>query len=320
MNPTEKDKKFENCSVFLPFLVSLFFLLITLSVVSEAVFTVKDDLGDTVVFDLPAFRIVSLYAGHTENLLAIGAGEKLVAASQSDEKGVVGTLPRLGTKPGVEQIVALKPDLVLTRPMHVRAQGALYDRLRATGIRVLAFDPPGWKEFGGYIELLGKITGREREAKKAFVESFGSRETPKKRSVPDEKSARPGVFLVTNGRAITTCTPDSWAAHIIEQAGGRNVASGARAVTSGSVVASFGAERLLASEGKIDVVLLQQGSMNTLSAADFMSDKRFAKMKAVRSRRVFDVSEADISRPSLLRLQRDVVASLRRILLGEESK
>ena len=64
-------------------------------------FEVRDDLGSSVAFDAPAARIVSLYAGHTENLIAIGAKGKLVAVSQADDAKITGSLPRLGIKPGI---------------------------------------------------------------------------------------------------------------------------------------------------------------------------------------------------------------------------
>ncbi|MDR2780417.1 MAG: hypothetical protein LBB28_04755, partial [Synergistaceae bacterium] len=61
-----------------------------------------------------------------------------------------------------------------------------------------------------------------------------------------------------------------------------------------------------ASDGEIDIVLLQQGAMNTTRAEDFMNDPRFSSMKAVKNGMIFDVPEEDISRPSLLRLKRSV--------------
>ena len=275
---------------------------------SAEAFEVLDDIGSRVVFDAPASRIVSLYAGHTENLIAIGAKDKLAAVSQNDDAKLTGSLPRMGIKPGIEQIAALKPDLVITRPLHARAQGALYDSLRALGIKVLAIDPPAWKEFPSYLETLGLVSGCADGAKRGVLAA--------KKSAVKRGASRPGVLLITNGRTMTTCTPDSWASRMIELSGGVSAAKGAKPVPGGSVIAAFGAERMLASDREIDVILLQQGAMNTLDAKSFKADPRFSKMRAVRSGAVFDVDEADISRPSLLRLQSGTVASLGKLIAG----
>jgi iron complex transport system substrate-binding protein len=89
----------------------------------------------------------------------------------------------------------------------------------------------------------------------------------------------------------------------MEMAGFSNAATDVKPVSGGSVIAALGAERLLALDKSIDVILLQRGAMNSVSASAFMADSRFTTMRAVRNGMAFDVDEADISRPSLLRLR-----------------
>ena len=262
-----------------------------------------DDTGVVLRLDAPARRIVSLYAGHTENLIAIGAKDYIAAASSGDDPKLAAGIPLLGPKPGLEQILSLKPDLVLTRPMLVRSQEALYERLRGLGVKVLAIDPPTWEEFPGYIELLSRLVGDASPERAALeAKSLLSAGAVRKNAA--------GAVLITNGRSLATCAPDSWAARMMELAGFRNAASGFARALQGGVIASLGAERILAADKEIDVVLLQNGAMNAMSAADFMSDPRFSGLRAVREGRVFDVSEADISRPSLLRLKMGVAEDL----------
>lgn len=290
------------------------------SYASPVGFTITDDTGRTTVFDRPVSRIVSLYTGHTENIVAIGARDMLVAVSQADDHLIIGSLPRMGVKPGIEQIVALRPDVVLTRPMLERSQKAFYDKIRSLGVKVISLDPPAWNEFHAYIGLLGRLTGLSENASKSFEES---RKRISRFSTEHEKTGkkRPGVFLVTNGRTMATCTPGSWAARMIETAGGVNVADDAKPISPESVIANFGAERILANNMNIDVVLLQKGAMNSLDAKHFMKDPRFASMRAVRSGNVFDIAEADISRPSLLRLQSGVIDDLCKLIaVGGESR
>ena len=284
-------------------LIFLLFLLprVLLPNPSDAL-EITDDLGRTVVLERPAARIISLYAGHTENLIAVGAGGFIVAAGQGAE-GLDTGIPLLASKPGIEQIAALLPDIVLTRPMTARSQESLYEALDSFRIKVFALDPPEWEKFPDYAALLAQIAGLGGDVKKDAAEAM------KADAVPGGKKLR--AFLVTNGRTMATCAPDSWAAHIMELAGLENAASGAVPLSAGSVLSAFGAERLLAADDEIDVVLLQQGAMNTVRAEDFVRDARFASLEAVARGMVFDVPEADISRPSLLRLKSGAVRKLR---------
>lgn len=266
---------------------------------SEAVFALRDDRGAEIRLKAPASRIVSLYAGHTENLVAVGAGGNLAAVSSTDDRDITGDLPRLPLRPGVEQIAALRPDLVLVRSMQASAQSPLFDKLESLGVAVFVLDPPSWGEFVPYLKLLGRLTGHEEGAR---IAATGAAKLMSAETNPSPV----GVFLVAQGRTLSTCGPDSWAAHVVALAGGRNVASGARPMSPGSVIAPFGAERLLSADGEVEAILLQQGAMNGTTAREFAADPRFTGMRAVRAGRVYDISEADISRPSLLRLEAGV--------------
>lgn len=287
-------------------LCTIFLTLLSFCATADAAIAVKDDLGRDVSLKGPAVRIVSLYAGHTENLIAVGARRNLVAASVTDDKKIVGDLPRLPLKPGVEQILALKPDLVLARSMQANAQMPLFEQLKSLGVPVLVLDPPSWGAFVPYLDLLGRLSGHEDGAKSATARA------KKLMAADGAKEKSVGVFLVVQGRTMSTCDPDSWAAHVVALAGGRNVAAGAKPTSPGSTIAPFGPERLLAVDDEIETIVLQQGAMNGTTAREFAADPRFAKMRAVRASRVYDVSEADISRPSLLRLEAGV-KNLRKI-------
>ena len=67
-----------------------------------------------------AKRIVSLYPGHTDNIVALGGERQLVAVSKNDDDDMLPKLPRFSAKSGAEEILALKPDLVLTRGLAER--------------------------------------------------------------------------------------------------------------------------------------------------------------------------------------------------------
>ena len=76
---------------------------------------IQDALGRWVRITLPIDRVVSIAPSMTELVFEAGAGEKLIAASSSDDyPPSVDTLPRFGVNPvNLEAIVALAPTLVL---------------------------------------------------------------------------------------------------------------------------------------------------------------------------------------------------------------
>ena len=125
---------------------------------------------------------------------------------------------------------------------------------------------------------------------------------------PDRVLVTPGaagaLFLVATARTLTTCSPGSWADRLLEAAGAENLASDARPLSPGSAVASFGDERLLGLGNRLRLILVQQGAMNATPATELARDPRLASLEAVRAKRVRDVPEAFVSRPSLLRLPR----------------
>jgi iron complex transport system substrate-binding protein len=124
----------------------------------QAGFEITDDQGRRVRFSEAARRIVSLAPSHTEALYALGAGDRVIGAdTYSDYPPSAKSKARLTCwpQPPIEQIVALKPDLVVffTEGDEVRA------RLDAARLRTLKLFPASIE--GAYQTLLrlGKATG-----------------------------------------------------------------------------------------------------------------------------------------------------------------
>jgi len=125
-------------------------LVAMLALAQQFPVTVTDDRGKEIVIPTRPERIV--VAGTTlyiEILLDIGAGERIVGVTSSpDNPPEVKDLPQVGPSfsPSVEEILALRPDLVLG------AYGAVRDRLEEAGITVLTVGRPG-----GYIASVPDI-------------------------------------------------------------------------------------------------------------------------------------------------------------------
>jgi iron complex transport system substrate-binding protein len=133
--------------------------------------TVKDDSGRTIQLAETAGRIVSLAPHVTEQLFAIGVGERIVGAvDYSDYPEQARALPRVGgySRLDLERILALEPDLVVgwqsgndTRQL---------ERLRQLGLKVYLSEPRHLEDIASNMERLGKLSGVAQQAGAAAVQ------------------------------------------------------------------------------------------------------------------------------------------------------
>ena len=123
---------------------------------------IKDDLGQPVSLDAPPQRIISLYGGLSEILIALGVKDRIVAHIRGDES--LNDIPTVGThlQPNVEMILALKPDLVVQGGVP-KGMPAL-KKLEAEGVPVAMFAPHDFAGLFSTIKRLGALTGGEAAA------------------------------------------------------------------------------------------------------------------------------------------------------------
>ncbi|NLL35898.1 MAG: ABC transporter substrate-binding protein [Fretibacterium sp.] len=259
-----------------------------------------------------AERIVSLYPGHTDNVAALGGAALLVGLSENEDPELLSAfpglsdLPRLSPKTGAEAVLALKPDLVLSRSLVDRMNPNLTEVLRRAGVQVEVLDPPGWDDFPDYLRKLAALTGLDHEAGVRRLEHVRSELAAEAghRGASAGQSGPKRVFVEATARELHTCSPGSWAAHMVELAGGANAAGAAAPLREGSALAPWGLERVLRTlaEG-LDVYLVQQGVMNASTSADVRA-RSWASALDRSGARVAEIPESFLSRPSLLGLER----------------
>lgn len=240
----------------------------------------------------PAKRVVSLYVAHAENLAAMGAADALVGVSDP-----MGDIPVVTARDGAEAIAALRPDLVLARPMHRSTRPGLLEQLERLGIAVACLQPTSPGELEPYWLELGRLTGREAQAK-AMADAF-AREVAVLRARTEAIPAgqRKRVFFESIHRQMKTISPDSMAAYVLANAGAVNLAGDAQPV-SGTNIAHFGLERVVALGDTLDAYLAQSGPMNPVSVEEIRATPGLSGLAAVREGRVFLVDEAQASRPT----------------------
>ena len=109
-------------------------------------------------------RIISLTPTNTEIVCALGLESKLVGVdTYSDYPESVKSIAKVGTfqDPNMEQIVALKPDLVLGGN---KLQKDAIDKLRALGLNIVATEATDYEDVYKSIDLVGELTGAQQQA------------------------------------------------------------------------------------------------------------------------------------------------------------
>lgn len=142
---------------FIPVTTALIFFLAGPE--ARADIAVIDDSGQRVTLRSPAKRIISLAPHATELLFAAGAGGNVIATTeQSDFPPAALPLPSIGsgTRPDLERIASLKPDLVVAWKSGINAQRIA--RLRAMGIPVFLSEPHGLERIATSLERLATLT------------------------------------------------------------------------------------------------------------------------------------------------------------------
>ncbi len=122
---------------------------------------VVDDAGREVCLDAPPERIISLSPHATEQLFAVGAGERIVGTvSHSDYPPEAEAIPRVGgyNQLDLERIVAKEPDLVVG--WQSGNPSAQLERIEALGVPLYISEPRGFEDVARGLERLGRITGR----------------------------------------------------------------------------------------------------------------------------------------------------------------
>lgn len=239
-------------------------------------------------------RIVSLSPSATEILHGVGAFGRVVAVSNYCEyPAEVKGLPRVGgwNNPNLEQIAALRPDLVV----FAEAQSQfIKDKIEALGIRALSIPSNSLEDVYTSIAEIGRATKNEREAEQLLRETRAkvddvrarTRDLPRRRvlCVVDRV---PGTL-----RDLYSATEGSFIAQLIEAAGGESIAPSAKSgwgkITKEAVVS-------LDPEVIIDMVQSAQGQFAEDPQAVW---RELGTVRAVRDRRIHQIRDTSMIHPS----------------------
>lgn len=272
----------------------------------EAQDAVRDDLGNVFLSPGSHKRIVSLAPNITEILFTLGAGERVVGVTRyCDFPPEAAGKPKVGgfLDPNLEAIRSLDPDLVVAfrgNPLEA------LDRLRSLGLPVFVLDIGGDLEaVPRTVDKLGRLLARRLEAGALVA---GIREVlGRVEKGLEGVSSRPRVFLKLQGEGLWTCGRESYLTDMIARAGGSSVSAG---VPKNWL--EYGAERLLADDPDLIVVLARSDDDYARTRKWFRSQPALRNLKAVREDRFGRLDENAASRfgPRLF----EALADLARLL------
>lgn len=305
--------------IMMSLMTFIFILMIQGTALASKPLAIIDDLQRNVELPRPAVRIVSLSNSHTENLVAIRAVRQLVGVNFSaDTKWVLKNIPRLSRLPSVEQIAELKPDIVIMDADWAKINKDLLKDLDKVKIKYAALNRPKWAVLERYLEKLGTLSGRSKEAAQTL---FLSEKSLSKSEIRSAKMRKLKVFVVA-GADYSTCAPDSWGARLINATGAEILtdAKGTK-VQDFSWYIFYGPQKLANNAKNVDVIITLKNigrGVPPASRESIIKDPRFKETPAVKYGRVWEMDESDLMLPSLVRLDSSLLECWQ--LIGYKTK
>jgi len=250
----------------------------------------------------PAERVVSLNPSLTAMLLALDARSVLVGVDtfSARQQPSLSGLPTVGGlyDPGLEAVVALRPDLVVFVPS--AEQRDFQRRLLEVGLAVLPCNPVRWNDVLETIVRIGDRVGRSAEAAKRVEEIRAARREVERAA---EGRARPRTVMVLQRDPLYVVGRGSFIDEMLGAAGAENLAA-----EFDSPYPRVGREWLL--EAAPDVILDSSHQPDGDDPLRWWS--QWPSLPAVRSGRVIPLPNGRVTLPGpyLDRELRDLAASL----------
>ena len=179
---------------------------------------ITDDTGRTIHFNQPPKRVVSLVPSATEIIFAIGAEDALRGITYHSA-----SLPGASSKiivggffsPSVEQILSLRPDLVIVSSLH-SALAKEFD----PGVPMMAMQTRHMKDAFRHIHLLGTLFDRPVVADQLIAKNRQTLDLIAQKVAAIPQSQRRRVMRLMGSSQIMTPGNDSFQNEMIKAAGG----------------------------------------------------------------------------------------------------
>ncbi len=248
--------------------------------------TVTDDAGRTVTIAQTPNRIVSLAPSITEDLFALGLGDKVVGGTTYDNYPPAAVnITKVGgfSTPNIEKIVSLKPDIVFASSLN---NDTVLSTLSGYGIPTVVLNPHSLTGILDNLSLIGKITGTTVNSS-ALVANLTERLN--KSNATSNATQTRVLYLVWND-PIMSAGADTFEGDIIARAGGINVAK----LANVSGYGTMSKESVVALNPSI---IIANSAMNSTVIEQIKSDPALTTVDAIKNGKVFVLNTDVISRP-----------------------
>lgn len=247
--------------------------------------TVTDDAGRTVTIAQTPNRIVSLAPAITEDLFALGLGDKVVGGTTYDNyPPAANNITRIGgfSTPNIEKIVSLNPDIVFASSEN---KDTVIQALEGYGIKTVVIAPSSLTGILDDLSLISKVTGTTGNSS-ALVANLTQRMTASNASV----DSHPRVLYLVCYDPIMSAGADTVEGDIIARTGGTNVAP----------LANVSGYRTLSKEMIVALnpsLIIANSAMNSTVIQQVKSDPALSTVDAVKNGKIFILHSDVISRP-----------------------
>ncbi len=248
--------------------------------------TITDMAGRTVVIPAEVNRIVSISPDATIVVYELNGQDKLVGMSLGRIKDQVmpvlekvypssSEIPLVGAfkEASMEQIISLKPDVILAKPFT-----ELDKMSESMGIPAVCIIQESEQELKDSYRLIGQVIGKTKEAEEilAYFETKQKYITERTNNIPPQDEKR---VYITAVDPLTTMGGDAYQEFLIKTAGGINVASELKGFG-----AAVSMEQLL--QWDPDAVLVV--SYCKFSAKQLLADPLWKTLRSVQEGNVYD--------------------------------
>jgi iron complex transport system substrate-binding protein len=243
----------------------------------------------------PPQRIISFSPSSTEVLYGIGAFDRVVAVSQYDEfPPEVARLPRVGgwSNTNMEQVAALRPDLIIITEAHVPF---VKDKLDTLGVRTVVVGGVSFGDVYDGMEKIGAATGREEAARQLIEETRAKLEAVRART---SGLPRPRVLCIADRlpgtlRGLYAATEGSFIVELIKVAGGDSVAP-----PSEKGFGQISKEAIVELDPDVIIDMAQSSNDSGLAENPWQVWGELSQIKAVREGRVYSLRDTTLIHPS----------------------
>ena len=286
-------------------------LLMILGMTAALAEPVTDMADREVTLKEPAKRVVALTAGDVEILYAIGAGDTLVGRGEyCNYPAEVLEVPSVqsGMETNLEQIIALKPDLVIMAKMAQPKEQA--DALVEAGIPVAVTDAADIAGTYKAIELIGTLTGKQEQAA-AVVADMQIRFDALREKVAGAQAEQTVYFEVSPLQyGLWTAGQNTFMQEIAQVLGLKN------AFEDVSGWAEVSQEQVLARDPDYIVTVAMYFGEGPTPEEEIVARAGWDKLKAVQNNHVILLDSDEISRPGPRLI--DAAEQLYEMVYGEQ--